>query len=142
MRQRIEVLADYAGLGKLMSFADAAEQSLTLSEEQRYLMRLVIEEIATNIIKYSYPSGAPGPICVDCAAAGGVLEVQIRDCGAPFDPHDAPSPDLSADLAQRPIGGLGLFLVRELSDELHYQHDPATRWNELTIVKRAEARHA
>ncbi len=73
MRQRIEVLADYAGLGKLMSFADAAEQSLTLSEEQRYLMRLVIEDIASNIIEYSYHSGAPGPICIDCAAAGGVL---------------------------------------------------------------------
>lgn len=141
MHTTIEVLADSAGLGQLMSFADAAEQALALSEEQRYLMRLAIEEIATNIIKYSYPGDAPGPICVDCAAAGGVLQVLIRDRGAPFDPHDAPPPDLSADLARRPVGGLGLFLVRELSDDLHYRHDPATRWNELTIVKRAEDGH-
>lgn len=139
MHQSIEVVANDAGLMELMRFVDDVERHFSLEHEQEYLLRLSIEEIATNIMKYSYSGPASGPIRVECDATNGVLQVRICDCGAPFDPNDAPRPDLTADLAHRPVGGLGLFLVRELSDELRYHHDPATRWNELTIVKRPEA---
>ena len=66
------------------------------------------------------------------------LCVTIRDRGRPFDPHDAPPPDLGHDLDARAVGGLGLFLVTELSDRLIYRHDPASGWNELVVLKDAE----
>jgi anti-sigma regulatory factor (Ser/Thr protein kinase) len=101
-------------------------------------MRLAIEEITTNIIKYSYPHAQPGPIQIVCACQGDQLCVTIRDHGAPFDPHDAPPPDLTSDLEARMVGGLGVFLVRELADDLVYLHDPASGWNELVIMKGME----
>ena len=139
MRQQIEVAANTTGLAQLMSFSDMAERALPLLDEQCFVMRLTIEEIATNIIKYGYSGDPAGPIQVECWCEHGELHVVIRDRGTPFDPHSAPAPDLVADLAQRKIGGLGLFLVRELADELIYRHAPATGWNELSVLKRGEA---
>jgi anti-sigma regulatory factor (Ser/Thr protein kinase) len=139
MTQSIEVLAVPENIPQLIAFSDSVEQTLALSHEQRYLMRLSIEEITTNIIKYGYAHQRPGPIQVACACQDERLCVTIRDRGQPFDPHDAPPPDLSSDLASRAIGGLGLFLVRELADDLSYRHDPASGWNELVIMKDNES---
>lgn len=135
MEQRIEVTAENASLARLIDFSDAVEAQLPLTFDQSYLMRLAIEEIATNIIKYGYDRRAPGPLQVCCAYEDGCLRVILRDRGQPFDPALAPGPDLSDDPATREIGGLGLFLVREMADDLHYRHDPASGWNELVIVK-------
>jgi anti-sigma regulatory factor (Ser/Thr protein kinase) len=62
--------------------------------------------------------------------------VIIRDHGLPFDPREHPNPDMGDDPATRQIGGLGLFLVRESSDDLQYHHDTASGWNELVATKR------
>ena len=135
MTQSIEVLAVPENIPQLIAFSDSVEHALPLSLEQCYLMRLAIEEIGTNIIKYSYAHERPGPIQVACACQDDQLRVIIRDRGRPFDPHDSPPPDLSSDLVSRKIGGLGVYLVRELADELTYRHDPASGWNELVIMK-------
>jgi anti-sigma regulatory factor (Ser/Thr protein kinase) len=139
MTESIEVLAVPDSISQLMGFADTIEQTLPLSAEQRFLMRLAIEEIATNIIKYSYAPADPGPIQITCGCQGDQLHVTIRDRGRPFDPHDAPAPDLGHDLEARKVGGLGLFLVTEFSDRLFYRHDPASGWNELKIIKGVES---
>lgn len=141
MFQSIEVVANQAGLAQLLHFVDEAEQHMALGEEQAYILRLAIEEIATNLIKYGYTTNAPGPIQVTCGNEAGALRIVIRDRGKPFDPHTAPQPDLSTSLERRRVGGLGLFLVRELTDELVYQHDVISGWNELTLIKRAEHKH-
>jgi anti-sigma regulatory factor (Ser/Thr protein kinase) len=135
MEQHIEVLAENASLPRLIAFSDAIEAELPLTFEQSYLMRLAIEEVATNIIKYGYARGVPGPIQVGCTYEDGLLRVIFRDQGQPFDPASAPNPDLGDDLSTRAIGGLGIFLVRQMADELHYRHDPASGWNELVVVK-------
>jgi len=139
MTQSIELLAVPENIPQLLAFSDTVEQALPLSHEQRYVMRLAIEEIGTNIIKYSYARERPGPIQVACVCEGEQLCVTIRDRGQPFDPHDAPPPDLSSDLASRAVGGLGVFLVRQLADDLTYRHDPASGWNELVIMKNNES---
>jgi anti-sigma regulatory factor (Ser/Thr protein kinase) len=135
MNQSIEVPADHDGVLRLIAFADDIEQTQALSLNQSYVMRLVIEEIATNIVKYGYDADQPGVIQLGCACDDGVLRMVIRDHGRPFDPHESPEPDMSDDIASRQIGGLGLFLVRELADELSYQHNPTSGWNELIVIK-------
>jgi anti-sigma regulatory factor (Ser/Thr protein kinase) len=119
----------------LIDFADIVMGSLSLSEDQDYVMRLVIEEIATNIIKYGYDDDAQGAIQLHCSIVGGALHVVIRDQGRPFDPRECPEPDLAENVDERTIGGLGLFLVLEFSDYLSYHHDATTGWNELLVVK-------
>jgi anti-sigma regulatory factor (Ser/Thr protein kinase) len=119
-----------------MAFTDSVETQLPLTEEQRYLMRLVIEEIATNIVKYGYNDDNRDIIRLTCTCVDGTLSISIRDRGQPFDPRDHPDPDLASDDPnQRDVGGLGLYFVREYADTIHYHHDAATGWNELHVVK-------
>jgi anti-sigma regulatory factor (Ser/Thr protein kinase) len=138
MDQSIEVPATHDGVLRLIAFADQVEQHNSLSFDQNYLLRLVIEEIATNIVKYGYDQGAQGVIQLHYANERDALRVTIRDRGRPFDPREAPDPALGDDPATRQIGGLGLFLVRESSDELRYSHDRLSGWNELVVIKAGE----
>lgn len=136
MKQQIEVPADWDSIATLMAFADSVESFLPLTSEQSYLLRLVIEEIATNIVKYGYDDTNRATIRLRCSYDAGALTVTIRDRGNPFDPRDHPDPDLSdTNPASRGIGGLGLFFVRAFADHLSYHHDAAGGWNELTVIK-------
>ncbi|MEI6180041.1 MAG: ATP-binding protein [Chloroflexales bacterium] len=136
MQQQIEVPGEWASIATLMAFADRVEAYLPLSPDQSYLLRLVIEEIATNIVKYGYAEPPRETIQLVCACRGEILYITIRDRGQPFDPRDHPDPDLSPDtVTERAIGGLGLFFVRQFADHVDYHHDPASRWNELTVTK-------
>jgi anti-sigma regulatory factor (Ser/Thr protein kinase) len=135
MKQQIEVPGEWGGVAALMEFCDRVELSLPLTAEQRYLMRLAIEEIATNIVKYGYTDATRDVIRVACSCENDQLRVSIRDRGQPYDPRDHANPDFTLPPAERDIGGLGLFFLRELADQLHYQHDAASGWNELTVIK-------
>jgi anti-sigma regulatory factor (Ser/Thr protein kinase) len=136
MKQQIEVPGEWDSIATLMAFTDSVESRLPLSADQSYLMRLVIEEIATNIVKYGYTAASRDVIQLTCVCEGDLLSITIRDRGVPFDPRQHPDPDLSADEAsERALGGLGLFFVREMADHLEYRHDPASGWNELKVTK-------
>jgi anti-sigma regulatory factor (Ser/Thr protein kinase) len=136
MKQQIEVPGEWDSIATLMAFTDSVETCLPLTADQCYLLRLVIEEIATNIVKYGYSDANRDVIRLTCTTEGATLWVSISDRGQPFDPRSLADPDLEDDdPATREVGGLGLFFVRELADELSYHHDPATGWNELTVTK-------
>jgi anti-sigma regulatory factor (Ser/Thr protein kinase) len=136
MKQQIEVPGDWDSIATLLAFTDSVESCLPLSPDQSYLMRLVIEEIATNIVKYGYTDDTRGVIQLTCICEGDQLRVIIRDRGTPFDPRSVPDPDLSGDEpSEREVGGLGLFFVRQFADQLEYHHDPVSGWNELIVIK-------
>ena len=88
-------------------------------------VRLIVEELASNAIAYG--GGADGAdvgqheLSVDIAIAGDLLTLEFRDEGAPFDPMSVPAPDLDADILDRPIGGLGLYLIRKIAEDTRYQ---------------------
>lgn len=135
MQQQIEVPGEWGSIATLLAFSDSVEARLPLTPDQSYLMRLVIEEIATNIVKYGYSDADRGVIQLTCACEGGTLRVCIRDRGRPYDPREHPAPELGSDPATREIGGLGLYFVRELADQIAYRHDPASGWNELIVTR-------
>lgn len=83
-------------------------------------LELAVDEAVTNIMLYGYPS-SDGQIWISCGVEGGVVRVQVEDEGVPFDPTAAPEPDLEGDAWVRPIGGLGIHLIREMTDELRYE---------------------
>ncbi len=136
MHQQIEVPATWDHIAKLMEFADVIEKELTLTVDQIFLLRLVIEEIATNIVKYGYDDAHRDVIQLRCESIEGSLNIIIRDRGRPFDPRTLPDPEMCDEVQDRHVGGLGLFLVRESADTVSYQHDPASGWNELLITKK------
>ncbi len=88
-------------------------------------LEIVAEEILTNIAMHAWANQAGGHCAVDVAAvlADGAVEVTLRtaDDGAAFDPTQAPEPDLAAPLAERAIGGLGVVMVRRMTDAQTYR---------------------
>ena len=84
---------------------------------------LVLEEIVTNIIKYGLPPGANRQIQVDLTWRPQGLRMEISDDGLPFDPRQAPQPNLDLPAEERPVGGVGLHLVRKAASFLEYRRE-------------------
>jgi serine/threonine-protein kinase RsbW len=101
-------------------------------------LRLVVEEACVNVVHHAYAGQPPGELTVaialDTAARPAELRISLRDRGVPFDPLALPAPDPTLPLEQRPVGGLGVWLMRRLTDRQAYRHDPA-QGNVLSLVK-------
>ena len=92
-----------------------------IGEQDVLGVNLVLEELVSNVILHGgHDDDLEHEILIRLSIADGILRIEVEDDGRPFDPQDAPPPDLEAPLEQRPVGGLGLHLVRELVDELDY----------------------
>jgi anti-sigma regulatory factor (Ser/Thr protein kinase) len=83
-------------------------------------LELALEELLVNVISYAYPENRPGIIEVGCGVcAERLFCFQIRDYDRPFDPLSLPPTDLSLDIEERPVGGLGIFLVRQVAETVN-----------------------
>ncbi len=136
--QRTTCVAERACLPTLLACLESYCARHGVDPQVRHDLHLIAEEACVNVIAYAYPEGAPGPLTlqVEATRAGGrpAMEMTIEDRGMPFNPLALPAPDQSAPLADLPIGGLGVHLIRRLSDMQHYRHD-RERGNVLTITK-------
>lgn len=129
----LECRARLEDLPLLLDFVDATCKRMGAEPEAWYAIRLAVEEVCTNLIKYGYADMVPGPIAIGMALKSGVISVTIRDRARAFDPAAAPPPNLSPMLAERTVGGLGWFLVKRYMDTLDYRsHDGE---NELTMTR-------
>jgi len=97
-------------------------------------VQLVIDEASTNVINYAYP-GKSGQLKLVLEMNGDELNVSLIDWGVPFDPNTVPEPDLEADLDERKIGGLGIFFMRKIMDQVSYCFDPK-EGNHLLMKKK------
>ena len=83
---------------------------------------LVMEEVLVNAISYAYSQGN-GEIEVECVADGpGRLRLTVKDWGVPFNPLDRAAPELSMDISSRQVGGLGIYLVKQMASRLSYEY--------------------
>ncbi len=99
-----------------------------------FRINLVLEELGLNAIQYGSKGKTPD-IEIVMVSDHEQVTVTISDAGTPFDPlTDAPDPDVDASIEDRPIGGLGVYLVREMMDEAHYKREDGR--NHLTLIKR------
>lgn len=85
-------------------------------------LMIAFDEIVSNVLDHGGDSGVPA-IEVALAVADGAINVEISDDGRPFDPLSAPPPNTTLPVEDRPIGGLGIHLVRELMDEVSYRRE-------------------
>ncbi len=99
-------------------------------------IELALEEALVNICKYSYPD-EPGDAEVNCKQDNGRFIIEIVDSGIPFDMTGLPSPDLTSSIEKRKIGGLGIFLIKKMVDEVNYRREGSFNILNLTI-KRGE----
>lgn len=112
--------------GDLAQMARVSQQVAEFLEENSvppkaaYAVQLVLEELITNIINYAHDDCAVHDIGVGVALEAGHAIVEIEDDGRPFDPMTVPDADVRSPIQDRSIGGLGLHLVRQMADGMHY----------------------
>jgi serine/threonine-protein kinase RsbW len=92
-----------------------------LSDAMRDDINLALDEVVANVIIHGFTDSAEHDIIVRLSLDSGTVSVSVEDEGTPFNPLNAPEPDLSLPIEQRRVGGLGLHLVRNIMDELKYE---------------------
>ena len=117
----IRLNADLGELERLMAWLDEFCQRHEIPDEAHYHLNIVVEELVINAIKHGRCSPAEGAIEVGLWLSGQELNITITDTGTPFNPLNAPPPDLTSSLEGRPIGGLGIHLVRSLMNSVEYE---------------------
>lgn len=137
MQLHIEMPSQCEHPGDLLEAIDRALAGQQLAPEVRDDLRLITEEVVCNALEHGLHGthGEAWQIVFDLTRCGDTLQVEFRDTGKPFDPLAQPPPDLDADILDRPIGGLGLHLVRELAETISYRREEP--YNVLRIVLRA-----
>lgn len=134
--QSVRFAAKFEFLDEIREFVGAVARDGGFSDKDVYNIQLATDEAASNMIEHSYENIPDGVIDLSCGMEdSSLIRIVMIDYGEPFDPSVIPMPDLQADLADRKIGGLGIFLMRKLMDEVHYEAR-SDKSNVLTMIKR------
>jgi glutamate/tyrosine decarboxylase-like PLP-dependent enzyme/anti-sigma regulatory factor (Ser/Thr protein kinase) len=130
----LRVPADLERLAEIREFVKDRATTLEADPDAVSDLLLAVDEAATNCIVHGY-AGSEGFVEVEVVRDGDALVVRLRDEAAPFDPTTVPSPDLTLAPDQRVLEGMGLYLIRQVMDEVSHR-TTLQRGNELTLVKR------
>lgn len=130
MEQKFDPIEGKSGdiIESVMSSKDMPED-----ESLQFKLRLSVEEVVENIVRYAYESGN-GFINVSTSVEDGVLSIRLKDGGKPFNPLEKEDPDVNASLEDRDIGGLGIFLCKQMMDSVEYEFVDGC--NVLTMKKK------
>ena len=99
-----------------------------------YAVELAVDEACTNIIEHAYEGEGKGDIQCSCEVSDKALTIVLHDHGRPFDPNKVPVPNVKNGLKKVKTGGAGLFLMRKLMDDVHFEFF-GEKGNKLTLVK-------
>ena len=131
----VQFAAKFEYLDEIRDFVGEIARAGGFSDKDVYNIQLATDDAASNIIEHAYENQSDGVLELSCGMRGDVIIIILIDHGESFDPSEIPLPDLKADLSDRKIGGLGIFLMRKLMDEVHYEPRP-DKSNVLTMMKR------
>ena len=133
LNQSITLPNDIAAVPQLTSFVDNVCSRLNIDGSTVMQMNLALEEAVVNVMNYAYPKGTKGAVDIRALCDGAQMKFVLIDSGTPFDPtkHQTPDVQLSAD--ERAIGGLGIFLVTQIMDNVSYER--RNEKNILTLCK-------
>jgi len=126
---------DIQQIPQLAEFVEAVADLAHLDVGLTMSLNLALEEAVSNVIMYAYPKGSDGLVDVEAIVRKDSLEFILSDNGTPFDPTAAPEADITLDVEDRPIGGLGIFLVRNIMDEVKYTRSDDGK-NILSMTKK------
>jgi sigma-B regulation protein RsbU (phosphoserine phosphatase) len=112
---------DIEQVPELAAFIDGFCEELGLDPSLTTSLNLALEEAVVNSMNYAYPAGTKGNIIVEAQANAERLRFSISDEGIPFDPTAASEVDTELSAEERPIGGLGVHLFRQIMDSINYE---------------------
>jgi serine/threonine-protein kinase RsbW len=133
--QSVQFPAKFDYLDEIRDFVGEIARKGGFGSKEVYNIQLATDEAASNIIEHAYEGVSNGLLELSCGIQGNAIIIVLVDHGEPFDPSEIPMPDLKADLSERKIGGLGIFLMRKLMDDVRYDSQPGKNSNTLTMIK-------
>lgn len=128
--------ARFEFLDEIRDFVAEVARGGGFPEKTIYSLQLAADEAASNIIEHAYEGISNATLHITCEMKGEEIVITMRDTGRSFSPTSVKEPNLKADLSERQIGGLGVYLMRKLMDTVHYESSKSG--NLLTMTKRKE----
>jgi len=133
----ITIVNSLPELQRLLSFTSEFGSLAGICREDMMDLDVIIEEVVTNILKYGKLDPDAEACTVKLTRKENLLEISVSDHGIPFDPLLMPEVDTTQGIEERPIGGLGIHFVRNLTTSQHYEYKDGKNWliltKELTI---------
>lgn len=117
----LRIKAKVENLNDVMAFVDAELEKLDCPMRAQMQIDVAVEELFVNIAHYAYAPGE-GDAQITVRAADGMVEIEFRDSGVPYDPLAKADPDVSLSAEERQIGGLGIFMVKKTMDDMVYHY--------------------
>lgn len=136
MEKKLILQNEVAEISKLAIFIEELGEEFGLSSELVFNLNLVLEEAVSNVILYAYPKEEHQTISLIARKKDNQLIFVLTDSGKEFDPTQAPDADITLSAEDRPIGGLGIFLIRQIMNTVEYQRIEGK--NVLTLGKELE----
>ena len=134
MEKSIILANDIAEISKLNGFVEEIGEAFSLSPDIVFNLNLVLEEDVVNVINYAYPKEEHESIYLSANLQDDTIVLVLTDTGKEFDPTMAPEADITLSADERPIGGLGIFLIRQIMNEVRYERIDGK--NVLTLEKK------
>lgn len=128
--------ARFENLDEIREYVGDRARAAGFGEKAVYAVQLAADEAASNVIEHAYEGQPNATFLLRCEYSQGQLMMTFLDRGKSFDFSKVETPDVSADLSKRKIGGLGVFLMHKLMDEVIYKVTHSG--NYLTLIKRKE----
>ena len=134
MQHCITLTNDIQQVPQLADFVDMVCEEVGMDMAVAIQMNLAMEEAVVNVMSYAYPADTVGDVTIEAVTIADQLQFTITDCGTPFDPTAKEDVDTTLSAEERPIGGLGIHLVRQLMDSITYERIDGK--NVLTLRKK------
>ena len=134
MEKSIILANDISEISRLYEFIEELGSYFSLSPDIVFNLNLVLEEAVVNIINYAYPKEDHESIYLSAKMHEGSIVLVLTDTGKEFDPTAVPEADVTLSADDRQIGGLGIFLIRQIMNEVKYERIEGK--NVLTLEKK------
>jgi anti-sigma regulatory factor (Ser/Thr protein kinase) len=124
-------------LERLLGFVSEHAKEQGFPSDMLKKIELALEEALVNVINYAYPDKHDGEVEVSCGLDDhNRFVIEIMDSGTPFNPLSLSEPNLTQDVSERPIGGLGIHLIKKMMDEVEYRREGNNNILTLKISKK------
>lgn len=131
MQYTLNLTNDINQVPQLAEWVEMVAEAAELPMDKVFQLNLAMEEAVVNVMNYAYPGQEGMPVTLGADILDGSIRFVIDDAGVPFDPTQKEDPDLTLSAEERPIGGLGIMLVRQFMQEISYEYKDGH--NRLTL---------
>ena len=132
MKSKLKLPAEREKLEEALRFVVDNLERDECGMKAQMQIEVAVEELFVNIASYAYPPGS-GSVTIEYSCENGVAEITLTDSGTPYDPLAKEDPDITLSVQERPIGGLGILMVKKTMDDMSYRSENGC--NILTIKK-------